>query len=97
MTSHPFAQCKKTALMVRIGFPKSINCLDEHDDFHIKISNLEFLFPGTVVVHDAHVMVVGLVVHDQADNTWGTKDIRIFANPLIFDKYFLQRPFVLYW
>ena len=29
-------------------------------------SNLKLFLPGIVVVHDAHVVVIGLVVHDQA-------------------------------
>ena len=32
----------------------------------IKNSDLKLLLPGIVVVHDTHVMVIGLVVHDQA-------------------------------
>ena len=36
----------------------------------IKNSNLKLFLLGTVVVHDAQVMVIGLVVHDQAGESW---------------------------
>ena len=68
----------------------------KHVDCHkqgllMKMSNLEFFFPGTVVVHDAHVMVVGLVVHDQTVNTWETKVLDILQIPKC-DKYFCAKP-----
>ena len=42
---HPFEQCENAALLVRVGFHKSINYMEEHVDCHkqgflIKISNL---------------------------------------------------------
>ena len=41
-------------------------CRDKYFVVGIRNSNLKLLLPGVVVVHDAHVVVIGLVVHDEA-------------------------------
>ena len=47
-----------------------LKCADQdlivQKELCIKNSDLKLLLPGIVVVHDTHVMVIGLVVHDQA-------------------------------
>ena len=47
-----------------------LKCADQdfivQKELRISNSDLKLLLPGIVVVHDTHVMVIGLVVHDQA-------------------------------
>ena len=52
--------------IVRFGPGLNFHGLMFVDKDFVKNSNLKLLLPRIVVVHDTHVVVIGLVVHDQA-------------------------------